>query len=68
MQMMVAWVVEGLNCWFVAGSPRFVESSGKASHTVSHSFSISAAICLGSAWKGEVVNVVEVLTNEIVEV
>ena len=62
------WVVEGVKCWFVAGSPGFVESSGKTSHTVSHSFSISASICLWSAWKREVVNVVEVFTNKSVEV
>ena len=28
------------------------------------SFSISAAMCFWSVWKGEVVNVVEVLTSE----
>ena len=65
---MMAWVVEGLNGGFVAGSPGFVESSGKTSQTVSHSFSISAAICFWSAWKGEVANVVEVLIDESVEV
>ena len=64
----MAWVVEVVRCWLVAGSPGFVESSGKTSHTVSHSFSISAAIYFWSAWKGEVVIVVEVLTNECVEV
>ena len=30
--------------------------------------SILAAMCFWSAWKGEVVNLVEVLTNEFVEV
>ena len=64
----MAWMVEGLNGGFVAGSPGFVESSGKTSQTISHSFSISAAICFWSAWKGELVNVVEVLTDESVEV
>ena len=64
----MAWVVEGLIGWFVVGSPGFVESSGKTSHTVSRSFSISAAICFWSAWKGEVGNVVEVLTDESVGV
>ena len=63
---MMAWVVEGLYDWFVAGSPGFLESSGNASQTVSHYFSISSAICFWSAWKGKVVNVVEVLNDEIV--
>ena len=45
----MAWVVEVVRCWLVAGSPGFVESSGKTSHTVSHSFSISAAIYFWSA-------------------
>ena len=35
-------VVEGLDGGFVTGSPGFLESSGKTSQTVSHSFSISA--------------------------
>ena len=47
---------------------RVVESSGKTSQTVSQSFSISAAICFWSAWKGEMMNVVEVLIDESVEV
>ena len=64
----MAWVVEGLNGWFVAGSPGIVESFGKTSQTVSHSFLISAAICFWSAWKGEVVIVVEVFFDESVEV
>ena len=57
-----------LNGWFVAGSPGFVESSGKTHQTVSNSFSISGAIFFWSAWKGEVVNVVEVLIDKSVEV
>ena len=65
---MMAWVVEGLNGGFFAGSSGFVVSSGKNSQMVSHSFSISATICFWSAWKGEVVNVVEVLIDESVEV
>ena len=64
----MAWVVEGLDGGFIAGSPRFGESSGKTSQTVSHSFSISAAMCFWSASKGEMVNLVEVLTGECVEV
>ena len=49
---------EGLDGGFVTGSPRFVESSGKTSQTVSHFFSVSTAMCFWSAWKGEMVNVV----------
>ena len=64
----MAWVVEELDGGFVTGSPGFVESSGKTSQTFSYSFSISAAMCFWSAWKGEVVNVVEVQTDECVEV
>ena len=45
----MAWVVERLDGWCVTGSPGFVESSGKTSQTVSHSLSISAAICFWSA-------------------
>ena len=41
----MVWVVEGLGGGFVTGSPGFEESSAKISQTVSHSFSISAAIC-----------------------
>ena len=63
-----AWVLEGLGGGFVTGSPGFAESSGKTSQTVYHSFSISAAMHFWSAWKGEVVNVVEVLNGECVEV
>ena len=61
-------MVEGLDGGFVAGSPEFVESSGKNSLTVSHSFPISTAMCFWSAWKGEMVNVVEVHTEECVKV
>ena len=63
-----AWVLEGLGGGFITGSPGFAESSGKTSQTVYHSFSISAAMHFWSAWKGEVVNVVEVLNDECVEV
>ena len=34
---------------------------------VSHSFPISAVMCFWSVWKGEVVNMVEVLTDKCVE-
>ena len=44
----MAWVVEKLDGWCVTGFPGFVESSRKYSQTVSHSFSISAAICFWS--------------------
>ena len=60
--------VEGLDVMFVTGYPGFAESSGKTSQTVPNSFSIFAAMCFWSAWKGEVVNVVEVLTDKCVEV
>ena len=43
------WVVERLDGWCVTGSPEFVESSGKTSQTVSHSFSVSATMCFYSA-------------------
>ena len=65
---MMAWVVEGLDGGFVAGFPEFMESSGRTSQTVSHSFSISTAMWFWSAWKEEIVNVVEVLTDKCVEV
>ena len=66
--MVEAWMVKELDSGFVTGSPGFVESSGKTSQTVYHSFSIYAAMYFRSAWKGEVVSVVEVLTDECVEV
>ena len=65
---MIAWLVEGLVDGLVTDSPWFAERSGKSSHTVSQSFSISAAMCFWSAWKEEVVTVVEVLTDKCVEV
>ena len=40
---------EGLDGGFVTGSPRFVESSGKTSQTVSHFFSVSTAMYFWSA-------------------
>ena len=64
----IAWVMEVLDGGCVTGSLEFVESPGKTSQTVSHSFSISAVMCFWSASKGEVVNVVEVFTDEYVEV
>ena len=51
-------MVEGLDDGFVTGSSGFAESSGKTSHTVSYSFSISAAMCFWLAWKEELVNIV----------
>ena len=63
-----AWVLEGLGGGFVTGSPEFAQSSGKTSQTVSHSFSISAMMRFWSAWKGEAVNVVEVLIDKCAEV
>ena len=65
---MMAWVVEGLDGGFVTGSPGFAESSGKTSQTVFHSFSISTTMCFWSAWKGKVVNIVEMFTGKCVEV
>ena len=64
----MAWVVEHLDGGFVTGFPGFAESFGKSSQTVAHSFSISTVMCFWSAWKGEVVNMVEVLTDKCVEV
>ena len=54
----MAWVLEGLDSGFVTGFPGFAESSGNISQTVSHSLSISAAMCFWSAWKGKMVNMV----------
>ena len=69
MKEMMAWVVKHLDGGFVTGFPGFAESFGKSSQTVFHSFSIPTVMCFWSAWKGEVVvNVVEVLTDECVEV
>ena len=64
----MAWMVEELHGGFVAGSPAFVESPGKTSQTMSHSFAISAAMYFWSAWKGELVNAVEMVTEECVKV
>ena len=61
-------VVEGLDGGFVTGSPGFLESSGKTSQTVSHSFSISAMMWFWSALKTEMVNVIEVFIDKCVEV
>ena len=64
----MVWVVEGLDGGFIAGSPGFAESSGKTSQTVFHSFLISTAICFWSTWKGDVVNLLEVFTDQCVKV
>ena len=64
----MAWVVEGLDGGFATGSPGSLESSGKTPQTVTHSVLIFVTMCFWSAWKGEVGNVVEVLTDECVEV
>ena len=45
----MAWVVEGLDGVFVTDFKGFLESSGKTSQTVSHSFSISFFDCFWSA-------------------
>ena len=65
---MIAWEIEGLDGGFVTGATGFAESSEKTYETVSHYLSISAVMCFWSAWKGEVVNVVEMLTDKCVEV
>ena len=64
----MTWMVEGLVSGCITGSAGFVESSGKTSQTVSHSFSISVVMCFWSAWKGEVLNMIEWLTDKCVEV
>ena len=63
----MVWVVEGLDGGLVTGSPGFEESSAKTSQTVSFLFQFPP-MCFWSAWKGEVVNLVEVFTDECVEV
>ena len=49
-----------------AGSLRFLESSRKTSHIVSHSRLMSAMSFCGLAWKGKVVKLVEVRTDQLV--
>ena len=59
------WLVDELNGGIVAGSLMgFSESSEKTSHTVSHSCSISAIYFCKLAWKEEVVEVIEALTDQ----
>ena len=65
---MIAWEIEGLDGGFVTDATVFAESSEKTYETVSHYLSISAVMCFWSAWKGEVVNVIEMLTGKCVEV
>ena len=64
----MAWVIEGLDSGFITGSTGFAKSSGKTSETVYHSFSVSTVMCFWSAWEGEMVNLVEVLTDKCVKV
>ena len=60
-------IVDELHERIVAGSPmRFLESSGKTSHTVSHSRSISAMSFSRLAWKEEVVKMIEALIDQCV--
>ena len=60
-------MVEELDGRVVAGSPiGFPESSGKTSHTVSHSRPISAKSVCTLAWKKEVVKVIEALGDQCV--
>ena len=60
-------MVEELDRRIVAGSPvGFPESSGKTSHTVSHSRSILAISFCRLAWKEEVVKVIEALIDQCV--
>ena len=65
---MIAWEIEGLDGGFVTDATVFAESSEKTYETVSHYLSISAVMCFWSAWKGKVVNVIEMLTDKCVEV
>ena len=58
-------MVEELDGRIVAGSPmRFSESSGKASHTISHSCSILVISFCRLALKKEVVKVIEALIDQ----
>ena len=60
-------MVDELDGRIVAGSPiGFPESSGKTSHTVSHSRPISAKSVCTLAWKKEVVKVIEALGDQCV--
>ena len=53
--------------WVHCRFPSVCGELWKTSQTVSHSFSIPTAICFWSVWKGEKVNVVEVLIDKCVE-
>ena len=60
-------MVEELDRRIVAGcSIGIPESFGKASHTISHSYSILAKSVCTLAWKEEVVKVIEVLVDQCV--
>ena len=60
-------IVEELHGRIVADSHMgFLESSGKTSHTVSHSRSISAMSFSRLAWKEEVVKMIEALIDQCV--
>ena len=61
---MLVWPVEELEQENIAGSPRFLKSSGKTLHTVSHPSSISAISFCKLAWKNKVGKVVEALTDQ----
>ena len=58
-------MVEELGGGILAGSRMvFVESSGKTSHIISHSSSISTMSFCRLAWKEEVVKVIEALIDQ----
>ena len=60
-------MVEELDGRIVVGSPiGFLESSGKTSHTVSNSCSISAKSVCTLAWEEEVVKMIEALGDQCV--
>ena len=60
------WLVEKLDGGIVAGFSEFSDSSGKTSHTVSHSSSISEMSFCRLTWKEEVIKMVEALTDQCV--
>ena len=51
LEEVLVWVVVGLVRRIVEGSLGLSESSGKASHTVCHSFSNPISLSLSLAWK-----------------
>ena len=60
-------MVEELDGRIAAGSPiGYLESSGKTSHTISHSRSILAKSVCTLVWKEEVVKVIEALGDQCV--